>query len=76
MASATETQIHQMILEEFGVDTRSLEFRATQDQLPALLTVVTRIRAYPLLRSDLIVGGAMYDVHTGKLTPIDEDVSR
>ena len=48
MASATESEIHASIHDQFGVDTRSLEFRTTPDQLEALRTDVMRIRSYPL----------------------------
>ena len=71
MASATEQDIHRTILNEFGVDTRSEEFRTVDDQLAALEYDVTRIRAYPLLPKDLVVGGAIYDVKTGNLNVID-----
>ena len=37
----------------------------------ALAYDVRRIRSYPLLPPDLVVAGAIYDVHTGKLTPRD-----
>jgi len=71
MASATEEEIHAHIENEFGVDTSSLEFRTVKDQKAALAIDVGRVRAYPLLRDGVIVGGAIYDVKTGKITPID-----
>lgn len=71
MASATEPEIHETILAESGVDTRSVEFRTVRDQLQALQTDVTRIRTYPLLAPGVSVAGAIYDVHTGKLNPIE-----
>lgn len=71
MASATEDQIHQSLLSDFGVDTRSLEFRADPDQRSALAKDLVKIRAYPLLHEGITVGGAIYDVHTGRLTPVD-----
>ena len=71
MASATESEIHASIHDQFGVDTRSLEFRTTPDQLEALRTDVMRIRSYPLLPPETVVAGALYDVVTGLLTPID-----
>lgn len=69
MANATEPEIHDTILSEYGVDTRSVEFRTVRDQLAALTTDVTRIRTYPLLANGVTVGGAIYDVHTGQLIP-------
>jgi carbonic anhydrase len=71
MASATESGIHEKILAEHGVDTRSLEFRTVADQDAALAYDVTRIRAYPLFPPNLVVAGAVYDVATGRLEPRD-----
>ncbi len=71
MASATEPEIHEEIMRDYGVDTRSVEIRTVRDTLDALRTDVTRIRTYPLLAPNVTVGGALYDVHTGTLTPID-----
>ena len=71
MASATEEEIHAHIDKEFGIDTRSLEFRTVKDQKAALAIDVQRVRSYPLLRDGVIVGGAIYDVKSGTITPID-----
>jgi carbonic anhydrase len=71
MASATEEEIHQLIADEYGVDTRSIEVQVVPDQLEALRRDVTRIRSYPLLPAGLSVGGAIYNVATGQLELID-----
>lgn len=71
MAESTEEEIHQQIDEEFGVNTSSLEFRTTNDQLGELKKDVNRVRSYPLLNQGVSVGGAIYDVKTGKITPVD-----
>jgi carbonic anhydrase len=71
MASATEEQIHDTIRAEYGVETSSVEFRTVDDQEAALAYDVRRIRAYPLLPKDVMVAGAVYDVHTGVLHPRD-----
>ena len=71
MAMVEEADIHSFIQKEFGVDTRSLEFRTVPDKTKALITDVTRVRAYPFLNKDVVVGGAIYDVTTGKITPVD-----
>ena len=71
MASATEEQIHAQILEQHGVDTNSVEFRTVADQEAALAYDVRRIRSYPLLPRDLVVAGAVYDVHTGSISTRD-----
>jgi carbonic anhydrase len=71
MAQATEDEIHAVIGERSGVDTRSLEFRTDTDQVGALHADLVRIRSYPLLPAALVVGGAMYDVRTGRLEILD-----
>lgn len=71
MASRSEAEIHEMIDTKYKIDTRSLEFKTTTDQIGALSTDVTRIRSYPLLREGVHVGGAIYDVKTGTISPVD-----
>ena len=71
MASASESEIHALILKDHDVDTRSVEFRTVTDQADALLTDVMRIRTYPLMASGVTVAGAIFDVHTGKLKTFD-----
>lgn len=71
MATSEESEIHQLIDEEFGVDTRSLEFRTVSDQIGALAVDVQRVRSYPLIRKGVSVAGAIYDVSKGSITPID-----
>jgi carbonic anhydrase len=70
MAQGDEPAIHATISERYGIDTRSLEFRTVADQLETLRTDLTRIRALPFLRPDVAVGGAIYDVTTGRLEPV------
>lgn len=71
MANSDEKEIHSTIMEQFGVDTRSLEFRTVSDQISALVTDVQRVRSYPLIRKGVSVAGAIYDVSNGSLKPID-----
>jgi carbonic anhydrase len=71
MAMGEESDIHALIEREHGVDTRSLEFRTVSDQSKALITDVNRVRSYPLLNKGVVVGGAIYDVTNGKITPVD-----
>ena len=71
MASAEEATIHATIRDQFGIDTRSLEFRTVSDQRAALAIDVTRIRTYPLLQKGVSVAGAIYNVSTGQLEPVD-----
>ena len=71
MAKSEEPEIHATILEQHGVDTRSLEFRTVADQIGALKVDVQRVRSYPLIRKGVSVAGAIYDVSNGSITPID-----
>ena len=71
MASENEASIHATIEEQFGVDTRSIEFQTVSDQRAALATDVKSIREYPLLQRGVSVAGAIYNVSTGKLEPVD-----
>lgn len=71
MASAEEDAVHESIFEASGIDSRSLEIRTATDQLGALASDVTRIRTFPFLPAGLQVAGAIYDVHTGRLTTVD-----
>ncbi|MFL1431470.1 MULTISPECIES: beta-class carbonic anhydrase [unclassified Nocardiopsis] len=72
MASVpSDDAVHDTILEEYGVDTRSLEFHTDNDQLGALRHDLERIRHHPLLPAGLPVAGAIYDVDTGRISPVD-----
>ena len=71
MAIADEASIHATIQEQFGVDTTSLEFHTVSNQREALTEDVARIRAYPLLQKGVSVAGAIYNVSTGQLEPVD-----
>lgn len=71
MAQRDEADIHTLIAQRHGVDTRSLEFRTVSDQLAALRIDVTRIRSLPFLPGGVQIGGALYHVESGLLEPID-----
>lgn len=71
MASGTEEEIHARIADTYGVDTRSIEIRTVSDQEEALATDIQRVRSFPLLPGDLVVAGAIYDVSTGRIRPVD-----
>ena len=71
MAIANEASIHATIQQRFGVDTSSLEFRTVSNQREALAEDIARIRTFPLLQKDVSVAGAIYNVSTGQLEPVD-----
>jgi carbonic anhydrase len=54
-----------------GADASAWEFLAGTDGPTILRADIDRIRACPLLPDDLDVGGFVFDVHTGALTPLD-----
>jgi carbonic anhydrase len=66
MAGCTEDDIHEAVAAVGGPDTTSLSFLTTTDQEQSLRTDVGRVRSWPYL-TDLIVGGFIYDLHTGAL---------
>ena len=71
MVCESDSVIHETIKSQHGVDTRSLEFRTVSDQREALMVDVSRLRTYPLLKNGVTVAGAIYNVTTGRLKPID-----
>ncbi len=73
MAGTTDQQLRARIEEQRGVDASGWSFLPMQDQLRALYDDLELIEACPLLPSDLTVGGFLYDVHTGELTPVPRD---
>ncbi|WP_326642557.1 carbonic anhydrase [Streptosporangium sp. NBC_01755] len=70
MTKVTDGEVH-AIAARRGVDTRSLDFHTVPDQDAALRHDLTRIRTSPFLPAGMPVGGAVYDVHTGKLMPVE-----
>jgi carbonic anhydrase len=71
MADVDEAMIHEEIDTKYGIDTSSLEFKTVVDQREALISDVQLVRSYELLNAGVWVGGAIYDVTTGKITPVD-----
>ena len=72
MASTDEAGIHAAITAKSGVDTRSLDFQTTDDQQGSLQKDVIKIESYPLLHDEVRVMGAIYDVSSGKLSPVSQ----
>ena len=71
MASGDEESIHASIESKHGIDTRSVEFKMVTDQRAALAADVESIRSYSILPKALVVAGAIYNVGTGELEPVD-----
>jgi carbonic anhydrase len=71
MAKSTDDEVHRLIAAEHGIDTRSLEFQTVRDQEETLQHDITRIMTSPFLPKTLTVGGALYDVRTGRLRLVE-----
>ncbi len=71
MAKGGEEAVHQAIFDRYGVDTWSMEFATTADQVGSLRTDLARVRSFPLLPEGVAVAGAIYDVATGRIVPQD-----
>ena len=71
MAQVDDVEIHREIDTKYGIDTSEIEFKTVPDQRQALIEDVQKVRSYRLINKDVIVGGAIYDVATGKITPVD-----
>ena len=71
MASGDEESIHRSIETKHGVDTRGVQFKMVADQHAALAADVESIRNYAILPKTIKVAGAIYNVKTGELEPID-----
>lgn len=70
MASGSDQQIAESILERDGTDIRGMVLGATTDQLSALTHDVRTLRSHPLITGLAEVGGFMFDVDTGLLAEI------
>jgi len=66
MAGRTEDDVHAEIRTAGGPDTRSISFLTTLDQESALRADVQRVRSWPYL-GNVVVGGFLYDLSTGRL---------
>jgi carbonic anhydrase len=71
MASGSEEEIHQAILEKTGIDSRAIEIRTVRDQISALKLDIQRIKSSPHLPDGISVVGAIYDVNSGVLNKVE-----
>lgn len=69
LAGGTEEEVHAAVSAAGGPDTRSISFLVATDQRQALGDDVQRIRSWPYL-GDMVVGGFLYDVETGRLSRV------
>jgi carbonic anhydrase len=67
---STDDDLRARVTAAAGADAARWEFLAGPDGVAALHADVERLRACPLLPADLAVGGFVFDVRTGALTPL------
>jgi carbonic anhydrase len=70
MVGSTEDEMRARIGELRGVDASGWDFLVSQDQRATLAADLDRIAACPLLPPELVVGGFLFDVHSGELVPV------
>ena len=68
MAKASDAQVHAVIRERSGVDSRSVDFATIADQEATLVHDVQRVRSSPYLPAGMPVAGGVYAVDTGAVT--------
>ena len=70
MAGSTEDEFRERIGTLRGTDASGWEFLAMSDQVAAVNEDMARIKACPLVPTDVVVGGFIFDVRTGELSPV------
>ncbi|WP_295702005.1 carbonic anhydrase [Lapillicoccus sp.] len=70
VASSTEQEIVARTTAASGQDTSQFGFHVITDQLAALRRDARTLREHPLIPSDILIGGFLYDVDTGLLTQV------
>jgi carbonic anhydrase len=74
MVGPTDDELRATIGAARGVDASGWEFLTSTDQLATLRSDIARITSCPLLPADLEVAGFVFDVHSGELMPVDDDL--
>lgn len=70
MASVSEDEVDELIFEQSGIDTRSIDFQMIADQADTLRRDVLRIQTSPFLPPGVEAAGFVYDVETGYITQV------
>ena len=72
MAASTLGSVRDAVESNTGVDASQFTPSVIDNQMEKLTQDVKTLRSNPLLKSNVVVQGAMYDVDTGKVDFIDE----
>ncbi|MFT4298644.1 MAG: carbonic anhydrase [Aeromicrobium sp.] len=70
MASAPEAELQARISEATGSDASWMTLGAITDQEATIRADVHKVESHPLVPDEIEVGGFIYDVDTGLLTPV------
>jgi carbonic anhydrase len=70
MIGTTDDELRTRIGDLRSADATDWEFLSSTDQLATLHDDIARITSCALLPSDLVVGGFIFDVHTGELSEV------
>jgi len=70
MASSTEDELKAKISHSAGVDASWMTLGAIVDQVGTLRADVLRVQSHPLIGDDILVGGFLYDVDSGRLNQV------
>ena len=71
LAKASDDDLRSLVAETTGADTAGFDPLAVPDQVASLRADLARLREDPLVPDDVTVGGFLYDVRTGALSPVD-----
>lgn len=70
MSSSTEAELKERVGEYTDTDASWMTIGAIVDPEATVLADVHRVTSHPLIGTDVIVGGFVYDVDTGLLQPV------
>ena len=70
VVGTTDAELRDLIIKTSGGDAAGWEFFATPDQMATLRRDIAVIEACPLIPTHVVVGGFVFDVHHGTLTPM------
>jgi len=71
LAKASDDDLRSLVAEMTGADTSDFDPLAVPDQVNSLRADLARLREDPLVPDDVTVGGFLYDVRTGALSPVE-----
>jgi carbonic anhydrase len=69
MTASTQQELRERVGQSAGQDVSWQQFNVVEDQLAALEEDVAMVRSHPLIPETVQVGGFMYDVDTGRISP-------